>query len=137
MNKQTIEVLKDFVRAMKEANCYPKRIEALSQAIQWGEALQSAEGELPEKRKIEYLPPPEFLNSDNDSLMKYFENIGYNKALDLCKPILARKDLRIEALRKIRNHHFAKYEEQRYKTKKSEQELATLKKKLTESKKSL
>ena len=45
MNK-AIEVLKDFVRAMKEANCYPKPIEALSQAIQWGEALQSAEEDL-------------------------------------------------------------------------------------------
>ena len=43
MNKQIIEDLKDFVRAMEEANCYPKRIEALSQAIQWGKKIEELE----------------------------------------------------------------------------------------------
>ncbi len=144
MNKQTIEILEGMIEEISnrsKTKIKPdvevtiriteeeRKRKALSQAIQWGKALQSAEGELPEKAKGEGLA--------NEQHFGFGRVTGFNQAIDLCKPILAKKELRIEALRKIRNHHFAKYEEQRYKTKKSEQELATLKKKLTESKKSL
>ena len=125
MNK-AIEVLKDFVRAMKEANCYPKRIEALTQAIQWGEALQSAGRELPEKKivkKVEtYLPTLRIKEYEDDK-----EDLIFNQALDLCKPILAKKDLSHKTAIEV-------YEDN---MRDNEKELATLKKKLTESKKSL
>ena len=58
MNKQTIEVLENIIRSLyKEDWRVPKpakmKIDALSQAIQWGKSLESAEGEL-EYQKEQY-----------------------------------------------------------------------------------
>ena len=110
------------------------QIRALSQAIQWGEALQSAEGELPRK-----LTEEDFLDIANPNRqatigeftyfkngMNYFktEFAGFNKAIDLCKHILAKKELRIRELEET----FKKYGGQEV-----FKELATLKAELEEA----
>ncbi len=105
MNKQTIEVLKSKKNEsdlkLKTLESSPlknltahsqeekKYNEALSQAIQWGEALQSAEGELPDIARL----------LENRSLVggKAKEKVA-DQILDLIKPILAKKELRIEEI---------------------------------------
>ncbi|KKL91103.1 hypothetical protein LCGC14_1898000, partial [marine sediment metagenome] len=67
--------------------------EAITQAIQWGEALQSAEGELPE---IPYSKLKEIICyhkqnnniKDEVGILLDLQNL-FEKNLDLCKPILA------------------------------------------------
>ncbi|KKL22207.1 hypothetical protein LCGC14_2437780, partial [marine sediment metagenome] len=88
MNKQIIEALK---RLNDNVTAYGIGFasEALSQAIQWGEALQSVEGELPDIARL----------LENRSLVggKAKEKVA-DQILDLIKPILAKKELRIEEI---------------------------------------
>ncbi len=88
MNK-AIEVLENIIRSLyKEDWRVPKpakmKIDALSQAIKWGEALQSAEGELPKKEIIDSLIFD--MSSFNDKDVRDITN----SILDLCKPILVK-----------------------------------------------
>ncbi len=88
MNKQTIEVLKGLMKVHGEMGCVGECVQsqALSQAIQWGEALQSAGGELPERKELKGSRPPA-------------QRIYFNKTLDLCKPILAKYKLEVGELK--------------------------------------
>ena len=69
-------------------------------------AMDNVSGELPEKRKIGYVPRngdgiPEF--SD-----KQLEDISFNQTLDLIRPGWAKKELRIEGLKKSENNWWQK-----------------------------
>ncbi len=87
MNKKAIELLEEIEKVHLEGKCKGvcEQGNFLSQAIKWGEAMDSAEGELPER--LEAICA---------------EGVGYVKAhndlLDIAQPILAKAYLRIAEL---------------------------------------
>ena len=93
----------------------------IDQAIQWGEALQSAEGELPEEKK--QLTKPILSRGEfADQLI----HKGFNQARDIIRPRWAKNELRIKELENTLKGYIA--EEEGYLPEHNlQQELATLK----------
>ena len=89
--KETIEGLKEIRQGHIDDDCEGNciQVDFLSQAIEWGKALDQAEGELKKKESFDH-----FI----DSRLKPTAIEYYNQAIDIARPILAKAKLRMEEL---------------------------------------
>ena len=121
--KETIEELKVVLSWGKDDDPSGK---AISQAIKWGEALDSAEGELP--KKIE--------DGKHYCYAGIYCDLGsqnFNQAIDIARPILAKAKLRIEELESACNIKDASIETSLKMYRNLEKQLQSLKKRIDKS----
>ena len=104
----TIEVLEELLYEAEHAydNCvegmkedWGEKIDALTKAITTLKALESAADELPEKKDADW----HINGSEYGRCDEYFcsdMSEGFNQAIDLCHPILAKQILKVKGLEK-------------------------------------
>ena len=89
--KETIEEL-NGIHISDEFDDFPQHCHnTMAKAIEILKAVDSAE--MPEKRNIE----GEFMPSSDEAYIA--EDYGFNQALDLCRPLIAKRDLEIAELK--------------------------------------